>query len=233
LVGQKKYYLRFPYQDKIKVDPEKCEARLEQNGVLVCTFPIISIKNKDSGKIMRKKQKTSHSSTEEPSKTKPTKKDQLEKFPRKDQPDLETTMSLIDELNAEEDKKRNAKLDRSASREAFVNEKKQQKQDKAFRKQQVRQRAIAQAVIEQKAQKAEKKKEEAIQKKTLKRKISFSDNVEVLGNKKQKTESPKKSILKKSPPKTGKVRPIPKKPAFKGGSKRPTQKKGPYKRNKK
>lgn len=42
---------RFPYEDRIRVEPEKCQATFEHN-ILTCVFPISEIKNKNSGKIV-------------------------------------------------------------------------------------------------------------------------------------------------------------------------------------
>jgi hypothetical protein len=150
----KKYYLRFPYQDKIKVNPEACEAKLENNGALVCTFPIVSIKNKETGKIMRKKQKTSHTSAEESGdevpeeKTKKVtpkkKKDEVtEKPPKPTSSELSTdaTMKIIDQLTEAEETKRNAKLERSASREQFLKEKKEHKEQTKKHQQEIRKKS--------------------------------------------------------------------------------------------
>eukprot|EP01127_Copromyxa_protea_P018369 TRINITY_DN5770_c0_g1_i1.p1 TRINITY_DN5770_c0_g1~~TRINITY_DN5770_c0_g1_i1.p1 ORF type:complete len:302 (+),score=101.90 TRINITY_DN5770_c0_g1_i1:30-908(+) len=201
----KKYSLKFDYPQNMKVDAEACTA--EFNGsTLTCTFPITQIMDKETGKTLRKKQKTSSEQTpaqapvvtEKPkTKAAPKKKKQPAAQGNTATEEKSKTLELIEEVAAKVDQTQKRKVENEKAKEKFFQEKSQKAQEKKEKKIEQRQNAIQKAKsLKDKEQTEQKKQQELAQKPFKASRVKFSEPEEVTPKKKASPSKAKKTTKK-------------------------------------
>uniref|UniRef100_A0A6B2LEG5 SHSP domain-containing protein n=1 Tax=Arcella intermedia TaxID=1963864 RepID=A0A6B2LEG5_9EUKA len=170
----KKYMLRFPYPQNIKVNSQNVEATMEGE-FLVVHLPIVEILDKMTGKKLRKKENAG--SATQPQAKKPALKRKASSGPAtaaeqpkpKKQKQEGTVgqkkntqqLELIEQINKEQDEKRKERLEKEAQKYLFFDTKKKERTERREVKAAIRKKALEkkkELLSEKKGAKKDKKK---------------------------------------------------------------------------
>eukprot|EP01130_Rhizamoeba_saxonica_P006372 TRINITY_DN2542_c0_g1_i1.p1 TRINITY_DN2542_c0_g1~~TRINITY_DN2542_c0_g1_i1.p1 ORF type:complete len:250 (-),score=73.89 TRINITY_DN2542_c0_g1_i1:241-990(-) len=165
----KKYKLRFSYPQDIQVDVDESEAELEY-GILKVTFPITQIRDKKSGKLLRKKRRKRKAAADDNS---PAKKPKTEL-------NMERQLEIISEINSEQNKKIEESLQKEAEKNAYLaNTERNKSNKKAKQKRQKEQ--VLDSILKKQQEQTDQEQELENKKATAasRRKVTFNNEVEV------------------------------------------------------
>jgi len=181
----KKYHLSFKYPQDIRVDADDCEVVFE-GGFLKITLPIIEIKDYATGKMIRKKGLRSQLHKQESLEIKKNKKKTKRQSAKvAEQPNSQNekrdnlaTLELIENINKDEDKKREIKLQKENSRNSYFEAKEKAKEQRKRKRQKLREKSLTEAHLKKVEQKTPVK-DSTKREKPRSSSVTFVDTVQV------------------------------------------------------